>query len=83
MAADHHPRYVVRSITGHNSLKPGSYKATTDYWIADRWYCWREVEHFPARDGNWRVSGPLVRLAAAEVRCAELNAEHDAWLAAG
>jgi hypothetical protein len=82
MAADHHPRYVVREITGYSD-KHGSGPQHTSVWVADTWDCWREVATFYTRDRSFGCPPYAPRRATAETRCAELNAEHDAWLAAG
>ena len=81
--ADPHPRYVVREITGY-PLRAGSNRAqSTSVWVGDTWDCWREVATFYTVDR--RVGGAvlLTRRRRAERLCAELNAEHDAWMAAG
>jgi hypothetical protein len=81
--ADPHPRYVVREITGYPM--GGGPRTSTSVWVADRWYCCAEVASFPTPSDGGRpeqVSLSARRLAA-ETVCAEWNAEHDAWLAAG
>ena len=87
------PRYEVRSITGYSS---GDREGTT-YWVADTWYCYREVPlqaivtgNVGRRDANGRRergyaytgAKTTTRRAMAERNCARLNAEHEAWRAA-
>lgn len=83
--ADPSPRFVVREITGYAS-GVGRRRVSTSVWIADSWYCYREVKRFGGVPipGGGRGSGTLDdRRRAADALCAELNAEHDAWLRAG
>jgi hypothetical protein len=68
-------RYEVCSITGYS--EGIGVKQSTSYWIADRDYGFREVETFySSRRSDLR---PRMRLARAQRRCAELNAENEAW----
>jgi hypothetical protein len=80
VTADHHPRYVIRELTGY-SLGIGHRRPTTDVWVADTWYCWKEVARFMT-PGYKKAGHPNypVRRAMAEAVCARLNAEHEAWL---
>lgn len=82
--ADPSPRFLVREITGY--ADGGVRHPTTSVWIADSWYCYRVVKRIGGVPipGGGRGSGTLDdRRRAADTLCAELNAEHDAWLAAG
>ena len=74
-------RYVVCSVTGYT---PGASQPQTSYWVADSWYGYRVIAPFYAWDNPRRSHGAraLVRRTAAEKRCAELNREHEEWLAA-
>jgi hypothetical protein len=90
--SDRHPRFVVREISGYPAMGQSAWG--TSYWIADSWYGYAVVQSWPTSltgggyDGgeggrggrNWTTPR---RRDACERRCAEWNAEHDAWLAAG
>lgn len=76
------PRFVVRSVTGRAIRADSGGGAQTkrpmptSYYVQDRWYCWQVVAAFdvPEKGGNY-MGGDTGRLALAEARCAELNAE--------
>lgn len=80
-----HPRYEVRSITGYSERSLGGAKASTTWWVADTWNCYREmplmttVSESEKHLGSWLTT----RRAQAERNCERLNREHDEWLARG
>jgi hypothetical protein len=48
--ADHHPRYVVREITGYSTNAERWPAPTTSVWVSDTWNCHREVAYLPSED---------------------------------
>ena len=74
------PRFQVRSVSGYTCGK-----LVSAYWVADTWYCWREVELWAKKSERDAPCGKRItdRCSQAERTCARLNAANDEWLAAG
>jgi hypothetical protein len=94
MTTDPHPRYVLHEFTGYENGGPsGRRREQTDLYVMDTWYGWAVLATFQtairvAREGTagggLSFDERLARLRRlAAVLVAQLNAEHDAWLADG
>jgi hypothetical protein len=83
--SDPHPRFVVREITGYpGPSTAGNAPERTSVWVADTWNCHREVATFySVLGGDPTTASIAARRGRAVATCDRLNAEHDAWLAAG